>query len=90
MLLKRLELPNRAEKIDQLANTAAEELELAENLRRVEVKLAGFGHRLEALLREVVLLDVGFFEILTALEHDNQLVVGVLRLVPETIVLKGG
>ena len=90
MLLKRLELSNCAKQVDELSDTAAEKIELAENLSRVKVKLTGLRHRLEALLCEVILLDVGFLEALAALKHDNQLVVRVLSLVPKAIVLKGG
>jgi hypothetical protein len=89
VLLESLELSNGTEQVNKLANTAAEEIELSEDFSFVEVELAGLGHALEALLSEVVLFDVGVLEFLAALKDNNQLVVGVLGLVPKATVLEG-
>ena len=88
MLLEGLELPDRAEEIDQLADTTAEQLELAENLGLVEIELASLGHGLKALLCELVLLDVGLLEVLAALKHSNKLVMRVEVLLPEAMVIE--
>lgn len=88
MLLERLELPDGGEEVDKLANTSAEKLELAEDLSGVEIELAGLGHGLKALLGEHVGLDVAILEVLAGLENSNELVVGVLLLVPETAILE--
>ena len=90
VLLKGLELADRAEELDELAYTTAEQLELAEDLGGVEVELFGLGHGLEALLGEHVLLDVGLFELLAALKDCNKLIMGIFGLVPEASVIKGG
>ena len=90
VLFKGLELSNCAKQINQLANTAAEEFELPKDISFAEVKLAGLGHTLEALLSEIVLLDVGILERLATLKNHDKLIVGVLGLVPEAAVLKSG
>ena len=89
VLLEGLELADSAEKVDKLANTAAEEIELAENLGLVEIELAGLGHALEALLSELVLLDVRVLQLLAALQDHDELIVGVLGLVPQATVFEG-
>jgi hypothetical protein len=90
VLLESLKLADGAEQIDQFPDTSAEKLEFAENLSLVEVKLTGLGHGLEALLGKDVLFDVGILKFLAALEDGDELIMGVLVLVPETIVLESG
>ena len=90
MLLECLKLSDCAEEIDQLANTSTEKIKLSKNLCGVEVELLSLGHRFKALLGELVRLDVCFFKILAALEDSNELVVGVLFLIPKATVFKGG
>ena len=90
MLLECLELSNRAEEIDQLADSSTEKIKLSKDLCGVEVELLSFGHRFKALLSEHVRLDVRIFKILAALEDSNELVMGVLFLIPKTTVFKCG
>jgi hypothetical protein len=71
VLFQGLELSNCAKQINKLSNTTAEKFEFSEDICLAEVELTGLGHALEALLREIVLLDVGIFECLTALEHHD-------------------
>ena len=89
VLLKGLELADCAEELNELADTTAEQVELAEDLGGVEVELLGLRHGLKTLLGEHVLLDIGFLELLAALKDSNKLIMGVLCLVPEAGVLEG-
>lgn len=63
VLLKGLELLDGAEEFHKLANTAAEQIEFAEDLCWVEVELLRFGQLLETGLGELVLLDVGIVQV---------------------------
>ena len=77
VLLKGLELLDSSEQLDQLANTAREQVEFAKDLGGVKVKLLGLGHVLKALLCEFVLLDVSLVQIKAGLEHRDQFFWGV-------------
>jgi hypothetical protein len=89
VLLEGLELLDGAEELHELANTAAEQIELAEDLGRVEVELLALGELLEAGLGELVLLDVSIMEVNAGLQHNDELIWRVVVVVPETRVIDG-
>jgi len=89
VLLEGLELLDGREKFLQLGDSAAEQVELAENLGGVEVELLGLGHVLEALLGEVVLVDVSSVEVEAGLQDFDQLISGVLVVIPQNGVVNG-
>ena len=90
MLFEGLELSYCAEEVDQLANTTTEKIKLSKDLGGVEIELLSLRHRFKALLGELVGLDISIFEVLAALKNSNELVMGVLVLIPEATVFKGG
>ena len=83
VFLKGLELFDGAEKLLKLGDSAAEEIELAENLVGAEVELFCLGHVLETFLGEFVLLDIRLMKIKTGLESSDQFIRRVLLVVPK-------
>mmetsp|Transcript_17790 Transcript_17790/g.60027 ORF Transcript_17790/g.60027 Transcript_17790/m.60027 type:complete len:645 (-) Transcript_17790:418-2352(-) len=79
---ERLELVDGGEHVDELDDAAAEEVELAEDLHLVEIKLLPLGVRRQLLLRQAVLLLVRLRELEARLQLPHQL---LLVLVPQRV-----
>jgi hypothetical protein len=90
VLLKSLELLDGGEELLELCDTAAEKVESTEDLGGVEVELLRLGNVLKTLLGEFVLLHVRLMEVQALLEHLNEIIWGVLFVVPQDGVVDGG
>ena len=83
VLLEGLELLDCREQFLQFSDAAAEQVELAKDLSRVEVELLGLGHILQSLLCELVLAHVSFVQVQAGLEHLDKLIWGIVIVVPQ-------
>lgn len=71
VFLEGLELFDGAEKLLKLSDSAAEEIELSENLVGAKVELFGLRNILETFLGEFVLLHIRLMKIKTSLESGD-------------------
>lgn len=87
MLLEGLELLNGAEQFNELRDSAAEEIELAEDLVGGELELLALWHVHKSLLGDLVLFLVGSVELEAGLEDGDELLRRVLIVVPQDIII---
>jgi hypothetical protein len=89
VLFEGLELLDGGEEFLQLCDSAAKQVKLAKNLSGVEVELLCLGHVLKSFLGKFVLLHVGFMEVEAGLEDLDELIWGVLVVVPQDGIVNG-
>jgi hypothetical protein len=87
VLLEGTELLDSAKELNELRNSAAEEVKLAEDLVGRELELLSFGHVHQTLLGDLVLLLVSLVELEARLEDWYELLRGILVMLPEDIVV---
>jgi len=90
VLLQGLELVDGGEKLNELVDSPAEELELSEDSVWRELKLLTLWHVHKSLLGELILLDVSLLKINAALENWNELVWWELLIIPKDIIREHG
>ena len=87
VLLQGLELLDGAEELDELGDTATEQVELAEDLVGRELELLALRHVHKALLGDLVLLLVSLVEFEAALKDGDELLRWVLIMVPQDVIV---
>jgi hypothetical protein len=87
VLLQGSELLDSSEELDELGNSPAEEVELAEDLIGRELELFTFGHVHETFFGELILLLIRLVEVDARLKHWDQFFWWVLLVAPKDIVV---
>jgi hypothetical protein len=88
VLVKSLELLNSAEKLNELGDSSAEQIEFTENLVRTEFELFTFGHVHKPFLGDLILLLVSKVKVKATLENRDKFFRRELFMVPQDVIIR--